>query len=304
MLCLLARRQEGPPGASNSEPDSAAAGVSAWRLALHDSPARGPDVCQIPASFEVRSAAVAQRASPRTSRDAILSSSPCSRCSRWLKRQRRTLLTEPDGSSSAYAARGLQAPRVRPERSRAADLGLRPRRRPLFVSEVSPAGLVLGAFNALPAGVDRSRPRVAAGLAAADRAVPGARRSSLRSSSPGVRKVRQRGANPLDARPWLQQPLSRFNSSRRAPDVLGALIFAAPPAGSLCPRARSPRASLAGRHGRDRSPTTRSASSPAIHERAASSPWCKSYQPIVTTGRVRGARERASHIPDSLAVPS
>ena len=25
---------------------------------------------------------------------------------------------------------------------------------------------------------------------------------------------------------------------------------------------------------------------------------------IVTTGRVRGARERASHIPDSLAVPS
>jgi len=26
--------------------------------------------------------------------------------------------------------------------------------------------------------------------------------------------------------------------------------------------------------------------------------------PIVTTGRVRGARERASHIPDSLAVPS
>jgi hypothetical protein len=26
--------------------------------------------------------------------------------------------------------------------------------------------------------------------------------------------------------------------------------------------------------------------------------------PIVTTGRVRGARERASHISDSLAVPS
>jgi hypothetical protein len=45
---------------------------------------------------------------------------------------------------------------------------------------------------------------------------------------------------------------------------------------------------------------------PATSSIMADAPWQSVVQvvhPIVTTGRVRGARERASRIPDSLAVP-
>ena len=38
-------------------------------------------------------------------------------------------------------------------------------------------------------------------------------------------------------------------------------------------------------------------------ERRLPPSWVQVVHPIVTTGRVRGARERASRIPDSLAVP-